>query len=208
MAATTLREPSWHSGVTTGGIGHTRRRPAWGCGDRATIPAEAVQAAIRNRARSDFVQHHLASSKRSSRSQRVGDRDLRVHAALSGAGERGKPRNRATAVLATASDEWRERPGVDAWREALDYAPCSCTACAVSPGKGHIQLWIEPASEPIGGWVAQADGVQREFIGQVEVTINATRVVLNRTRRRSVLTGAMRCSEWSAGGNQNPVPAA
>ena len=34
----------------------------------------------------------------------------------------------------------------------------------------HIQLWIDPDSEPISGWVIAADGEREEFAGWVELT--------------------------------------
>jgi hypothetical protein len=34
----------------------------------------------------------------------------------------------------------------------------------------HIELWIDPDSEPICGWVAAEDGEREEFAGWVELT--------------------------------------
>jgi hypothetical protein len=34
----------------------------------------------------------------------------------------------------------------------------------------HIQLWIDPDSEPICGWVAAGDRERQEFAGWVELT--------------------------------------
>ncbi len=37
-------------------------------------------------------------------------------------------------------------------------------------GTVHLELWIDPDSEPISGWVAAGDGEREEFGGWVELT--------------------------------------
>ncbi len=37
-------------------------------------------------------------------------------------------------------------------------------------GAVHLELWIDPDSEPISGWVASGDGEREEFGGWVELT--------------------------------------
>ena len=34
----------------------------------------------------------------------------------------------------------------------------------------HLELWIDPDSEPISGWVAGSDGEREQFGGWVELT--------------------------------------
>ena len=40
----------------------------------------------------------------------------------------------------------------------------------MSQTRVHIELWIDPDSEPISGWVALEDGEREEFGGWVELT--------------------------------------
>jgi hypothetical protein len=51
----------------------------------------------------------------------------------------------------------------------------------------HIQLWIDPDSEPICGWVASDNGEREEFAGWVELTaaIETARQQLSRAAPRS-----------------------
>jgi hypothetical protein len=37
-------------------------------------------------------------------------------------------------------------------------------------GTVHVELWIDPDSEPISGWVAAGDREREEFGGWVELT--------------------------------------
>jgi hypothetical protein len=51
----------------------------------------------------------------------------------------------------------------------------------------HLQLWIDPDSEPICGWVATEDGEPEQFAGWVELTaaIETARLQLSRAVPRS-----------------------
>jgi hypothetical protein len=51
----------------------------------------------------------------------------------------------------------------------------------------HIQLWIDPDSEPISGWVVAESGGREDFAGWVELTaaIEAARQQLPHAAPRS-----------------------
>ena len=51
----------------------------------------------------------------------------------------------------------------------------------------HLQLWIDPDSEPISGWVVAENGEREDFAGWVELTatIETARQQLSRAAPRS-----------------------
>lgn len=55
----------------------------------------------------------------------------------------------------------------------------------------HLELWIDPDSEPISGWVAAGDGKRESFAGWVELTaaIEAARQELSCAAPRSAEGG-------------------
>jgi hypothetical protein len=53
----------------------------------------------------------------------------------------------------------------------------------------HIQLWIDPDSDPICGWMAAEDGEREEFAGWVELTAAIE------TARQQVTHAAQRSAE-------------
>jgi hypothetical protein len=55
----------------------------------------------------------------------------------------------------------------------------------------HVELWIDPDSEPISGCVALDDGQREEFGGWVELTaaIETARQQLSRAAPHSAETG-------------------
>jgi hypothetical protein len=55
----------------------------------------------------------------------------------------------------------------------------------------HLELWIDPDSEPISGWVVMEDGERVEFGGWVELTaaIEAARQHLSSAAPRTAERG-------------------